>query len=62
MINKHIFINAKVCYSVLMWLMPLLVILFAVLEYVMFILYNEQGHPWKDILNAALEVGNINLF
>ena len=46
----------------LMWLMPLLVILFAVLEYVMFVLYNEQGHPWKDILNAALEVGNINLF
>ena len=45
-----------------MWLMPLLVFLFAVVEYGMFLLYNEQGHPWKEILNAALEVGNINLF
>ena len=46
-----------------MWLMPVLVVLFAVLEYIMFLLFNQYGHPWKEILVAALEVENkfINL-
>ena len=39
-----------------MWLMPLLVVLFAVVEYVMFRLYNKLGHPWKVILEDSLEV------
>ena len=39
-----------------MWLMPLLVVLFAVVEYVMFRLYNKLGHPWKVILDDSLEV------
>ena len=39
-----------------MWLMPLLVILSAVFEYTMFIVYNKLGHTWKDILEASLEV------
>ena len=46
------------CYSLLMWLMPVLVVLFAALEYIMFLLYNQYGHPWKEILKAALEVEN----
>ena len=41
-----------------MWLMPVLVVLFAALEYIMFLLYNQYGHPWKEILKAALEVEN----
>ena len=45
----------------LMWLMPLLVILSALFEYVMFIVYNKQGHPWKDILEASLEVKKYSL-
>ena len=46
-----------------MWLMPVLVVLFAALEYGMFLLYNQYGHPWKEILTAALKVENklINL-
>ena len=46
-----------------MWLMPVLVVLFAALEYIMFLLYNQYGHPWKEILKAVLEVQNklINL-
>ena len=39
-----------------MWLMPLLVFLFAVAEYVMFRLYNKLGHPWKVILDDSFEV------
>ena len=39
-----------------MWLMPLLVVLFAVAEYVMFRLYNKLGHPWTVILEDSLEV------
>ena len=42
-----------------MWLMPLLVILSAFFEYGMFITYNYLGHPWKDVLEASLEVTNI---
>lgn len=41
--------------SFLMWLMPLLVILSALFEYTIFIVYNKLGHPWKDILKASLE-------
>ena len=46
-----------------MWLMPVLVVLFAALEYGMFLLFNQYGHPWKEILTAALKVENklINL-
>ena len=46
------------CNSLLMWLMPVLVVLFAALEYIMFLLFNQYGHPWKEILKAALEVEN----
>ena len=42
-----------------MWLMPLLVILSGLFEYTMFIVYNKLGHPWKDILEASLEVTNM---
>ena len=46
-----------------MWLMPVLVVTFAAVEYGIFLLFNQYGHPWKEILMAALEVGNklINL-
>ena len=44
-----------------MWLMPLLVFLFAVVEYIMFRLYNKLGHPWKVILDDFLEVVYITM-
>ena len=58
LLNSNIFAP-----SLLMWLMPVLVVLFAALEYGMFLLFNQYGHPWKEILTAALKVQNklINL-
>ena len=44
-----------------MWIVPAAVVLLSLLEYAIFILYNKNGHPWKIILAAALEVGNIIL-
>jgi hypothetical protein len=34
------------------------VVLFAALEYIMFLLFNQYGHPWKEILTAAIKVEN----
>ena len=42
----------------MMWLMPVLVVMLALVEYGLFLLFNKYGHPWKEVLNAALEVGN----
>ena len=44
-----------------MWIVPAAVVLLSLLEYAIFVLYNKNGHPWKIILAAALEVGNIIL-
>ena len=52
------FHSTDFCYSLLMWLMPVLVVLFAALEYIMFLLFNQYGHPRKEILMAALKVEN----
>ena len=42
----------------MMWLMPVLVVMLALVEYGLFLLFNKYGHPWKEILTAALEVDN----